>query len=289
MVTSNGILKSESEPNSSLDNTQRARLKELEAIVEQEVQTFYQVGKALEEIREHKLYRETHKTFEAYCQDKWGIARQTANRLISAARVTEILEPIGSKIPKKENQVRPLNGLAPELQIEIWQEAVALAPNGVPTGALVKRLVEERTSGLTVKQASRDAASELEKLRLENKNLKEQMKQNALERERRAAEVADELERLREENRQVRAEIRQWERDWDVRIAQEREKIRQELRVEIREELRVEIREEVKAEYEGQINTLTTQVTSLTQQLADMTAKYEGVLARLEAIERGNK
>ena len=73
---------------------------------------------------------------------------------------------------------------------------------------------------------------------------------------------------LRAENRQLKAQLRQRDRDWEVRLAAERVKIRE------------EVRAEVKAEYEGQIN-------SLTQQLAEMTANYHGVLARLTALEKG--
>ncbi|MBD2184425.1 hypothetical protein H6S82_10565 [Planktothrix sp. FACHB-1355] len=276
MSTANDILESDY-ANAQLDAGEKARLEELEAVIEQGLQTFYEVGKALDEIREKKLYRETHKTFDAYCRDKWGIARRTAYQFIDAAHVMENLCAIAHKIPTKENQVRPLKGLPSELQIQIWQEAVESAPNGIPTGAAVQRLVDRRVSSRTTRRTSGDASEELGQLRLENQRLKEQLRQRDLDRERRAAEVAAELERLREENRQLKAELRQRDIDWERRLAYEREKIR--------EELRAEIREEVKAEYEGQINTLTAQVSSLTQQLAEMTAKYEAVLARLEAIE----
>jgi len=80
--------------------------------------------------------------------------------------------------------------------------------------------------------------------------------------------VALELEQLRAENRQLKAQLRQRDKDWEVRLAAERVKIRK------------EVRAEMKAEYEGQIN-------SLTQQLAEMTANYHGVLARLTALEKG--
>jgi hypothetical protein len=230
-----------------LDVAERARLQELESIVEHGLQTFYEVGKALEEIREQKLYRETHKTFEAYCQEKWGMARQTANRFIGAARVMEILEPIGSKIPTKESQIRPLAQLPPELQIKIWQEAVESSPNGIPTGAAVKRLVEERFPSDGSGRSPKDSASELEKLRSDNQRLREQ---------------------LRAENRQLKAQLRQRDKDWEVRLAAERVKIRE------------EVRAQMKAEYEGKIN-------SLTHQLAEMTANYHGVLARLTALEKG--
>jgi hypothetical protein len=66
----------------------------------------------------------------------------------------------------------------------------------------------------------------------------------------------------------LKAELRQRDKDWEVRLAAERVKIRE------------EVRAQMKAEYEGQIN-------SLTQQLAEMTANYHGVLARLTALEKG--
>ena len=80
--------------------------------------------------------------------------------------------------------------------------------------------------------------------------------------------MALELEQLRAENRQLKAQLRQRDKDWEVRLAAERVKIRE------------EVRAQMKAEYEDQIN-------SLTQQLAEMTANYHGVLARLTALEKG--
>ncbi|MBE9164542.1 hypothetical protein [Tychonema sp. LEGE 06208] len=277
MQTTNTLLKSEYAI-AELDVTERARLKELESIVEQGLQTFYEVGKALDEIREQKLYREAHKSFETYCRDKWGIARQTAHRFIAAAQVIENLTPIGVKIPTKENQVRPLAGLSPELQLEIWQEALESSPNGMPTGAAVQRLVDERFPSLGSRRTPKDTDSELEKLRSDNKRLREEIREQNRERERRAAAVALEMEQLRAENRQLKAELLQRDRDWEVRLAAERVKIRAEVIAELREEIRAE----VKAEYEGQIN-------SLTQQLAEMTANYHAVLARLTALEAKGK
>jgi hypothetical protein len=262
-----------------LNLTELARLQELESIVEHGLQTFYEVGKALNEILVQKLYRETHKTFEAYCLEKWNIARRTAYQFIEAALVMENLCAIAHILPRKENQVRPLTKLSPELQIKIWQEAVESSPNGIPTGAAIKRLVEERFpsdgSGKTHKD-SRD--SELEKLRSDNKRLREEIRSQNRERDRRAAAVALEMEQLRAENRQLKAELLQRDRDWEIRLAVERQKIREEVRAELREEIRAE----VKAEYEGQIN-------SLTQQLAEMTANYHAVLARLTALEAKGK
>ncbi|MCW6052696.1 hypothetical protein K4039_22120 [Lyngbya sp. CCAP 1446/10] len=269
MQTTNTLIESEYGTD-QLDVAERARLQELESIVENGLQIFYEVGKALDEIRELKLYRETHKSFEGYCRERWAIARRTADQFIGAARVIENLSAIALKIPTKENQVRPLAGLPPELQIQIWQEAVESSPNGMPTGAAVKRLVEQRFPSLGSDRTPKDSASELEKLRSDNQRLRQQIRDQNKERDRRAAAVALELEQLRAENRQLKAELRQRDKDWEVRLAAERIKIR------------AEVRAEMKAEYEGQIN-------SLTQQLAEMTANYHAVLARLTALEAKGK
>ena len=45
-----------------------ARLAELELVIERGQKAFVAVGNALAEIRDQRLYRETHATFEAYCK-----------------------------------------------------------------------------------------------------------------------------------------------------------------------------------------------------------------------------
>ena len=52
---------------------------------------FYEAGKALQELRERKLYRSTHKTFEDYCKDRFGFGRSRSCRLIDAVAVCDNL------------------------------------------------------------------------------------------------------------------------------------------------------------------------------------------------------
>jgi len=66
-------------------------LDELEVVIERGQQTFIEVGRALMEIRDRRLYRETHATFEAYCGERWGWTRQRANQQIDAACVADAL------------------------------------------------------------------------------------------------------------------------------------------------------------------------------------------------------
>lgn len=114
------------------------RLDLLEATISRGLETFIDVGNALAEIKETKLYQTSHETFEAYCQEKWKITRQHAGRLIAAAEVAENVTP-GLQSPTSEKQIRPLTALPPAKQKKVWKKAVKL--HGQPTAAQVKALV----------------------------------------------------------------------------------------------------------------------------------------------------
>ena len=60
-------------------------LAECEKVVERGLATFVVVGEALARIRDGRLYRESHKTFEAYCDERWGMSRPRAYQFIAAA------------------------------------------------------------------------------------------------------------------------------------------------------------------------------------------------------------
>ena len=44
---------------------------------------FYQAGVALQSLRDKRLYRSSHRTFEEYCRDRFGHSRQKSNYLIA--------------------------------------------------------------------------------------------------------------------------------------------------------------------------------------------------------------
>lgn len=111
-----------------------ARLVELETIVEVGLDTFVQVGNALVEINESKLYRATHTTFANYLIDRFGIGRAYAYRMIEAAKVAAIVSPIGD-IPN-EATARELAGLDDAHALEVYKQAVAETA-GRPTAKAV--------------------------------------------------------------------------------------------------------------------------------------------------------
>ena len=110
---------------------------------------FYLAGKALLELRDRRLYRSTHKTFEEYCRDRFGYSRRQPYYLIDAAAVVDNLsekcEPLVHILPTNERQVRPLTQLEPELQRSVWQAAVLEAGNKAPSGRIVKDIVQRIT------------------------------------------------------------------------------------------------------------------------------------------------
>ena len=116
---------------------------------------FVEAGLALAELRKKKLYRSTHRSFEQYCQDRFGFSRQSANFKIAASEIVENLttkscqnssSEVNEKLitfsyqvlPTRETQVRPLAKLEPEEQFKVWQQAVASIGGRVPTERIVK-------------------------------------------------------------------------------------------------------------------------------------------------------
>lgn len=119
------------------------RLVELEHVIERGLNTYADVGAAIQEIRDSKLYRGTHGTFEEYCRDRWGWGKAYAYRQIDAAQTAQILSPIGDK-PSTEGQARELAPLVkqdPEKAKEVWRSLIG--DGQVVTAKRVKEAVKE--------------------------------------------------------------------------------------------------------------------------------------------------
>jgi len=124
--------------------TNRQDLERLEGIIERNLQSFYEVGRALMEIRDKGDYRDVlgFETFEAYCKAKWDISRQHAYRFIDSAKVLDNVTDRLQIAPANLEQTRPLARLEPEAQREAWQQAVETAPQGKVTAAHVQKVVK---------------------------------------------------------------------------------------------------------------------------------------------------
>ena len=96
------------------------------------------------QIRDQRLYRGAHGTFEAYCKDRWDFGRAHACRLIGACETMGVLSPIGDKLsalPANESQMRPLLQFPPEDRAEVWQDVLKRLNGNPITGRDVEREV----------------------------------------------------------------------------------------------------------------------------------------------------
>ncbi|WP_254446879.1 hypothetical protein [Dolichospermum sp. UHCC 0259] len=106
---------------------------------------FYTAAKALKEIRDRRLYRSTHSTFENYCRSRFGFTHRHVNYLIAGSLVVDnLVGTNGSQIlPTNERQVRPLVSLEPEQQRLAWQKAVEQGGGKIPSGRQVQDIVDK--------------------------------------------------------------------------------------------------------------------------------------------------
>ena len=133
---------------------QIVRLGELEAVIERGLKTFVEVGNALREIRDSRLYLQGHATFDRYCRDRWGWDRINAHRYVEAAVVVEALS-VDNNVEGPLN-VAQTREIAPLLRKD---EREALA--------LWRELREEFGTRVTAERIRRVVRPRLERLRRE--------------------------------------------------------------------------------------------------------------------------
>jgi hypothetical protein len=123
---------------------ERSELKDLERQIQA---SFFTAAKALLTINKKRLYRETHSTFELYCQERFDFTPRHTYHQIKAAEIIGNLQeserPV-QLLPVSEYQIRPLSRLkTPTSQAEAWRKSVDKAGGKPPTHKLVKETVNE--------------------------------------------------------------------------------------------------------------------------------------------------
>jgi hypothetical protein len=97
------------------------RLKELRAVVAAYVEPELDVGRALREIRDRKLWRQESATWADYCRDHLPITKRRADQLIRYANLIDEWEPGFPPPPVNERQARHLYKLSPDERAEVAQ------------------------------------------------------------------------------------------------------------------------------------------------------------------------
>ena len=113
------------------------RLEELEKTIARGQKTFVEVGRALAEIRDLRLYKREYGGFAEYCQAKWGWNKSYAYYMIDSAEVVKALPEKVSTLVDTETAARELGKAPPEQRAGIIEAVVA---EGTPvTAAAIKR------------------------------------------------------------------------------------------------------------------------------------------------------
>ena len=104
-----------------LNIQEQEKLKECELVIKTGLETFYQVGQALLEIQESKLYRQEFNTFDEYLQGRWNFGRTQAYNFINSAKVISNLKMSTIvDIPENLEQTKYLAQLDSDLQGYVW-------------------------------------------------------------------------------------------------------------------------------------------------------------------------
>ena len=133
--------------NDKLSVAEQHDLKKLEGVIQSSKEVLFRFGSAMEEIRDRRLYRAEHSTFEEYCQKRWGWGRRYVNYLIEGNAVVQALpKDLGTKVPNLA-AARELGKVAPEARERVMtviassgKKATASAIKSVkPTDILLDR------------------------------------------------------------------------------------------------------------------------------------------------------
>lgn len=124
---------------SDLTPIETARLENAEIVIADGLSGFIKVGKALAEIQEGRLYRETHATFDEYLKAKWNLSRSRGYQLIEAAEVAEAVSTNGGQIDN-ERQARELAKVDPEDRMEVLDMA---SVNGATSASKIRNAAAE--------------------------------------------------------------------------------------------------------------------------------------------------
>jgi len=102
----------------------------------------------ISELKHRKPWRKKSISQDEYWRDLLGKSKNYIDRQLAAGIIQGDIKmmPIGTVLPTRESQLRPLVGLSPDDRREAWQTAVDTAPDGIITAEHVGRVARAITN-----------------------------------------------------------------------------------------------------------------------------------------------
>ena len=144
----------------ALTADEKKRLSSAEATIRNGQKAFYNIGRALTDIAQFKLYRATHSTFAKYAKERWDYTTARVSQLQQSYRIHQLLTVADVKpLPINEGQCRPLTRIPNDETmdsriISVWHEVVNHGDK--ITAKLVNDMVDVEL-GIEKKAADADA------------------------------------------------------------------------------------------------------------------------------------
>lgn len=131
-----------------LSASEQSDLSVCEAALDNLRMAFWAAGKALQTVRDGRLYRAGYGTFEEYVEQRWDMSRAQANRLIDAWPLAERLSPMGDKINERQiRELMPVSDTHGQDAAVIVYETVAGTDGVTVTAAVLHKVVHILPAG----------------------------------------------------------------------------------------------------------------------------------------------
>jgi len=121
---------------SPLNSAEASALNHCERRVSEGLERFRDVGLALASIRDNRLYRATHATFEDYCRERWGWSARRGYQLMDAAEALAGLPEECEPLVHTERAARELAKVEPSNRAEVLAKAAQAGPGPVTAKAI---------------------------------------------------------------------------------------------------------------------------------------------------------
>lgn len=99
----------------------------LTQIIRNGKRTFLEVATALWRIREARLYKSTHESWESWCIDNWWGTKRSADRQIAAAKIAAEMSAAGQNVPRAASHLHALADVPERHRADVLSEATIAA------------------------------------------------------------------------------------------------------------------------------------------------------------------